>query len=123
LKIINVRKSRRCIDGTVLREYTLDEPVPVGIIGFLEQFGTVKALADMEQPFYTFRMGDIFNIKGMVDDTAMFVRYQPASMSHTEIFFTRLIEGFDTNAPDLEELRKMHGELIEKITSVSSGGL
>jgi hypothetical protein len=106
--------------GRSFREYTLDERVPVRIIGYLEHFGTVKALTSMAQPFYTFRMGDIFNIKGMVDDTAMFVRYQPAFMPQTEIFFTRLIEGFNTGAPDPEELKKMQGELIGNIRSASS---
>ncbi|HVP94954.1 MAG TPA: hypothetical protein VMS89_07270 [Methanoregulaceae archaeon] len=98
----------------------VDEPVPGNIITYLEQFGSVKVLADMAQPFYTFRMADYFNIKGMVDDTTMFVRYQPEFMPHTEILFTHLISGFDTGNSDLESIREQHDELIRKITSAAS---
>jgi hypothetical protein len=120
VQVINVRKSRRCIDGTILREYTLDNQVSEGMIGYLEYFGTVKVLADMAQPFYTFRMGDYFSVKGMVGDTAMFVRFQPGFMPDTEIFFTRLISGFDMEAPGRDAIRKLQSDLIEKITSASN---
>jgi hypothetical protein len=40
-------------------------------------------------------------------------------MSLTGIFLIRLIAGFDAGVPDFEELRKMHGEVVEKITLIT----
>jgi hypothetical protein len=119
VQIINVRKSRRCIDGTILREYTMDTQVSEGMIGYLEYFGTVKVLADMAQPFYTFRMGNYFSVKGMVGDTAMFVRFKPEFMPDTEIFFTRLISGVGLEDPGRDAIVKLQSDLIKKMISSS----
>jgi hypothetical protein len=89
------------------------------MISYLENFGSVKVLADMVQPFYTFRMGDYFNIKGMVDDTAIFVRYQPDFMPHTEEFFTRLVTAFNPGAPDLKTIRDLQDDFLGKIEGAS----
>lgn len=51
VQIINVRKSRRCIDGTILREYSMENQVSEGMIRYLEYFGTVKVIADMANRF------------------------------------------------------------------------
>jgi hypothetical protein len=103
----------------VLHEYILNERVPGSMISYLENFGSVTVITDMAQPFYTFRMGDYFNVKGMVEDRMMFVRYQPDFMPDTEEFFTRLVQEFNPNAPDLKTVHGHHDRLLKTIKSSS----
>jgi len=115
VQVMKVRKSKPCVDGTTLREDILEGPVPRDIIGYLENFGTTKALADIRQPFYAFHLDNFFSIKGMVDDTSMFVRYESRYLPHTEEFFTCLITSFNHDSQDIGAGLMKCIELIEKI--------
>jgi hypothetical protein len=65
-------------------------------------------------------MGNYFSVKGMVGDTAMFVRFQPEFIPDIEIFFTRLISGFGLEDPGRDAIRKLKADLIKKIVSSST---
>jgi hypothetical protein len=64
-------------------------------------------------------MGNYFSVKGMVGDTAMFVRFKPEFMPDTEIFFTRLISGFGLEDPGRDAIVKLQSDLIKKMISSS----
>ena len=80
----------------------------------LKILGPQRVLADIRQPFYTFHLDNFFSIKGMVDDTSMFVRYESGYLPHTEEFFTCLITSFSQDSRDIGAVLMKRDELIEK---------
>ena len=87
MQIEKTNKFKRCVDGTILKEYLVDGEVTRECLQYFGEFGTVKVLESIRQPFFSFTKEGYFNIKGMVGDRTLYVRYQGERMEEaTELF-------------------------------------
>lgn len=75
MQVIRTTKFRRCRDGSIVNEFCLDESVTEPFLEFLRNFGTVKIIAHLDPPFYSFTMPNYFIVKGMVYDASLHVRF------------------------------------------------
>ena len=91
IQILKTNKFKRCVDGTVLKEYAIDEEVPREHLTCFGEFGTVKVLDNLKQPFFSFTKEDYFSIKGMVEDRSLYVRYHQKHFEESQEMFTTML--------------------------------
>jgi hypothetical protein len=92
MQILKTNKFKRCVDGTVLKEYSVDAEVTRELITYFGGFGTVKILDNLKQPFFSFSKEDYFSIKGMVGDQTLYVRYHEEHIEESHDLFTTMLE-------------------------------
>ncbi len=80
------------MDGTILKEYLVSEDITREILVHFEEFGTVKILDNLKQPFFSFSKEDYFSVKGMVGDRCLYVRYHEEHIEESHGLFTSMLE-------------------------------
>ncbi len=92
MQILKTNMFKRCVDGTVLKEYLVDTEVTRELVSYFGEFGTVKILGNLKQPFFSFSKKDYFNVKGMVGDQVLYVRYREEHREESFELFTTILE-------------------------------
>lgn len=91
MRIVRSVQSKICTDGSVMREYLLDEPLTPGFLAFLRLFGTVKEYPLMKRPYFSFEQVHFISIKGFIGDTSVEVRYRKEFFDLTSDYFHLLL--------------------------------
>jgi hypothetical protein len=76
VRIVKSVQTKVCVDGSLMKEYVLDEPLTEGFLKFLEQFGTVRSLEQLKKPYFSFEKESFISIKGFVGESNVEVRYK-----------------------------------------------
>jgi hypothetical protein len=76
VRIVKSVQTKICVDGSLMKEYVLDEPLTEGFLKFLENFGTVRFLEQLRKPYFSFEKELFISIKGFVGDSNVEVRYK-----------------------------------------------
>lgn len=92
MQILKTNKFKRCVDGTMLKEYLVDGEVTRELLAYLGEFGTVKVMDNLKQPFFSFSKEEYFSIKGMVGDQTLYVRYHEVHLEEAYALFTTMLE-------------------------------
>jgi len=50
VRIVKSIQTKVCVDGLLMKEYVLDEPLTESFLKFLENFGTVRTLDKLKNP-------------------------------------------------------------------------
>lgn len=122
MRIVRSVQSRACVDGSILKEYLLDEPVDEAFLAFLEHFGSVRVLPMMKIPYFSFEKEDFLSIKGFIGDTDIEVRYRKefhdltGDYFHLLLFYSRDIDG------GIEKLQAIGRTIQKKIDLRKSPG-
>ncbi len=115
MRIVRSKQSRVCVDGSLLKEYLLDEPLTDEFIGFLRNFGSVRLISHMKMPYFSFEKTDYISIKGFVGDLVVEVRYRQEYADLTGDFFHLLIFYFREGKPGIEKLTAIERSISRKI--------
>lgn len=94
MRIVKSVRNKICVDGSVMKEFVLDEPLPPDFLRFLEGFGTVRTYAHMRRPFFSFEQENFISVKGFVGDTSVEVRYAKTGADLTGDYFHLLLYYF-----------------------------
>ncbi len=113
MRILRSIRHKSCADGSFMKEFLLDAPVPEGFLTYLENFGRVETLPKIGEGFYKFDKPDWFSIKGFVGDTSVEVRFKKEVMKQTVSFLYLLFTSYREGPMDLSQLRQRE-EAIEK---------
>ncbi len=105
MRIVKSVQNKVCVDGSLMKEYLLDEPLTPGFLTFLRSFGTVKEYPHMKRPYFSFEQEHFISIKGFVDDTNVEVRYRKEFFDLTSDYFHLLV--FYSHEGE-QGIRKMH---------------
>jgi hypothetical protein len=109
VRILKSVQTKVCVDGSLMKEYILDEPLTGGFLKFLEKFGTVKTLEQLKRPYFSFEKEHFISIKGFVGDCNVEVRYKKefhdlvVDYFHLLLFYEREGEGGITKLKGIEE--------------------
>jgi hypothetical protein len=106
VRIVKSVQTKVCVDGSLMKEYVLDEPLTTAFLAFLRSFGTVKEYPHMKRPYFSFEDEHIISIKGFTGDTSVEVRYRKEAFDLTSDYFHLLL--FYSRDGELG-IRKMHG--------------
>jgi hypothetical protein len=91
MRILKSVQSKVCVDGSLMKEYQLDEPLTADFLVFLESFGTVRSFSHLRRPYFSFEKDRFISIKGFVGDTNVEVRYKKEFADLTADFFHLLL--------------------------------
>jgi len=119
VRVLKSVQTKVCVDGSLMKEYVLDEPLTEGFLKFLEQFGTVRHLEQLKKPYLSFEKENFISIKGFVGDCNVEVRYKKefqdlvADYFHLLLYYEREGESGISRLKGVEETirRKMKTRL------------
>lgn len=106
MRILRSVRHKSCADGSFMKEFLLDAPVPAGFFSYLGNFGEVEALPNIGEGFYKFEKPDWFSIKGFISDTTVEVRFRKEVIDLTVDFLYLLFSSYREGAMDLSMLRQ-----------------
>jgi hypothetical protein len=115
MRIVRSVQSRVCTDGSLMKEYLLDEPLSQEFLTFLQNFGRVRYLPAMKMPFFSFEKEDFITIKGFVGDPSVEVRYRKENQDLTADFFHLLLFYYRDGEAGTEKLLGIERTIRQKI--------
>ena len=95
VRIVKSVQTKVCVDGSLMKEYVLDEPLTEGFLKFLEHFGTVRSPGNLKKPYFSFEKELFISMKGFCGDCSVEVRYKKefqdlvADYFHLLLFYER----------------------------------
>jgi hypothetical protein len=113
MRIVRSVQSKVCVDGSMLKEYLLDEPLNEDFLVFLKHFGSVRFLPQMKKPYFSFEQEDFISIKGFIGDPDVEVRYRKEFQDLTADYFHLLLFYFREGDEGIEKLLAI-GRTIRK---------
>lgn len=113
MRIVRSVQSKICVDGSMLKEYLLDEPLNEEFLAFLKHFGSVRFLPQMKKPYFSFEQEDFISVKGFVGDPDVEVRYRKEFQDLTADYFHLLLFYFREGEEGIEKLLAI-GRTIRK---------
>ena len=117
MRIVKSIQTKVCVDGSLMKEFVLDDPLSADFLRFLENFGKVKQSPHLRRPYFSFEQEHFISIKGFVGDTSVEVRYRKENADLIADYFHLLL--FYSGEGDIG-LKKMQGiadSIREKIRS------
>ena len=115
MRILRSVQTKVCVDGSLMKEYLLDEPLSAGFLKFLEQFGTVRYLDQLKKPYFSFEKDRVISIKGFVGDPSVEVRYAKEVQDLVADYFHLLLHYYDKGERGVSTLKKYNSTLQEKM--------
>ena len=115
---MRIRKSvqtKVCVDGSLMKEYVLDEPLTEGFLKFLTQFGTVRSLEHLKRPYFSFEKEHFIAIKGFVGDNTVEVRYKKEFQDLVADYFHLLLYYYDEGDTGVARLIGVGDAIREKM--------
>ena len=106
MRILRSVRHKSCADGSFMKEFLIDAPVPAGFFSYLGDFGHVEAFPNIGEGFYKFEKPDWFSIKGFIGDTTVEVRFRKEVIDLTVDFLYLLFSSYREGAMDLAMLRQ-----------------
>ncbi len=102
MRIVKSNKFKKCRDGTIMNEFLLDEKITPQFLEYLGRFGEVTILSTLDPPFYSCRLEEYLTMKGMLDDTAVHIKFNRDSLEAGREYLHTLLDGYPGNMPTIE---------------------
>ena len=115
MRIVKSIQTKVCVDGSLMKEYVLDEPLTGEFLKFLEKFGTVRSLDKLIKPYFSFEKELFISIKGFVGDSNVEVRYKKEFQDLTGDYFHLLLYYFRQGPDGIKQLKGIEESLKEKM--------
>jgi len=91
VRIVRSIQNKVCTDGSLMKEFLLEEPLSTDFLSFLQSFGTVEEYPHMKRPFFSFEQEHFISLKGFIGDTSVEVRYRKEFADLTSDYFHLLL--------------------------------
>ena len=115
MRIVRSIQSKVCVDGSVLKEFLLDEPLSEEFLNFLHNFGSVRRLPRMKMPYFSFEKEDFISIKGFAGDPRIEVRYRKEFQDLTADYFHLLLCYYREGTSGIEKLKRIERTIQQKL--------
>lgn len=115
MRIVKSTRSKVCVDGALMKEYVLDEPLSEAFLEFLKQFGTIRYLDQMKKPYFSFEKEHFINVKGFVGDTIVEVRHKKAGQDLITDYFHLLLFYSQQGASGLRTMKGIEESIQKKM--------
>jgi hypothetical protein len=115
MRIVRSVQSKVCVNGSLLKEYLLDEPLTEEFLTFLKHFGSVRLLPQMKMPYFSYEKEDFISIKGFMGDPTVEVRYRKEFQDLTADYFHLLLFYFCEGESGIEKLQGIGMTIRKKI--------
>ena len=115
MRILTSVQTKVCVDGSLMKEYVLDEPLTGGFLKFLEQFGTVKCFEQLKKPYFSFEKEHFISIKGFAGACNVEVRYKKEFHDLVADYFHLLLFYEREGGSGITKLKGIEGAIREKM--------
>jgi hypothetical protein len=115
VRILKSIQTKVCVDGSLMKEYVLDEPLTGDFLKFLEKFGTVRSLGQLKKPYFSFEKEQFISIKGFIGDCTVEVRYKKEFQDLVADYFHLLLFYEHEGEPGIVKLKGIEGSIRDKI--------
>jgi len=116
VRILRSIQTKTCVDGSLMKEYVLDEPLTEGFLEFLRNFGTVRSLEQLKKPYFSFEKERFISIKGFTGDNTVEVRYKKEFQDLVADYFHLLLYYYRQGEPGIAQLKGIEESLQEKMS-------
>ena len=115
MRILKSIQTKVCVDGSLMKEYVLDEPLTEGFLKFLEQFGTVRRFEQLKKPYFSFEKEHFISIRGFAGECNVEVRYKKEFQDLVADYFHLLLFYERESGPGISRLQGIEGAIREKM--------
>ncbi|MFY9750986.1 MAG: hypothetical protein WAK75_02400 [Methanoregula sp.] len=122
MRILRSVQSKVCVDGSLMKEFLIDEPLTPEFLDFLEGFGTVRSFSHLRHPYFSFEKERFISIKGFVGDTSVEVRYRKEFADLTADFFHLLLFYYREGPAGIATLKGIETSIGQKMDVRQGGG-
>jgi hypothetical protein len=104
-----------CVDGSLMREFVLSEPLTTDLADYLRNFGEVEILSLHGKRFLSFEKPRFISVKGVIGEESVEVRYAAGVHDLTADLFHLLLFHFSSGREvgKMREILTAMGEKIE----------
>ncbi|MDD1683923.1 MAG: hypothetical protein LUO98_08835 [Methanoregula sp.] len=108
-------QTKVCVDGSLMKEYVLDEPLDAGFLKFLEQFGTVRSLEPLKKPYFSFEKEQFISLRGFAGDCNVEVRFKKEFQDLVGDYFHLLLYYYDQGERGIAALKGQEDSIRKKM--------
>jgi hypothetical protein len=103
-----------CVDGSLMKEFVLDEPITPDFADYLRNFGEVKIMTLHGKPFLSFEKPHFISVKGILGEDTVEVRYAAGVHDLTSDLFHLLLFHY-SHGRDVEKVREIEAAMWRAI--------
>ena len=103
-----------CVDGSLMKEFVLDEPVTMDLAGYLRNFGEVKVMTLHGKPFLSFEKPRFISVQGVIGEETVEVRYAAGVHDLAPDLFHLFLYHY-SNGKETGKMREILGAIEGKI--------
>ena len=115
MRVLKSVQTKVCVDGSLMKEFVLDEPLTGDFLKFLEQFGTVRYLEQVKKPYFSFEKEHFISVKGFVGDCNVEVRYKKEFQDLVADYFHLLLYYNREGQKGISRLQDIEGVIRVKM--------
>lgn len=117
MRIVRSVQTKVCVDGSLMKEFVLDEPLTEGFLVFLGHFGIVNQYPHLKRPYFSFEQENFISIKGFVGDTSVEVRYRKEFQDLTADYFHLLLYYSREGDAGMKKMQAIGESILGKMKS------
>jgi hypothetical protein len=103
-----------CVDGSLMKEFVLDEPITLDFAEYLRNFGGVKIVTFHGKPFLSFEKPYFISVKGIIGEDTVEVRYAAGVHDLTADLFHLLLFHY-SNGKEIGKMTEIEGAMWKAI--------
>lgn len=103
-----------CVDGSLMKEFVLSEPLSGDFADYLGNFGEVKVMTLHGKPFLSFEKPYFITVKGILGEDTVEVRYAAGVHDLTADLFHLLLFHY-SHGRELEKVKEIEGAMWRAI--------
>jgi len=115
VRVLRSVQTKVCVDGSLMKEFVLDEPLDEDFLKFLGHFGTVRFLEQLRRPYFSFEKELFISVKGFAGDASVEVRYKKEFQDLVADYFHLLLYYYREGAPGIVKLKEIDASILEKM--------
>jgi hypothetical protein len=115
VRIVKSVQTKVCVDGSLMKEFILEEPLSPEFLQFLESFGAVKQYPNLRRPYFSFEQENFISIKGFEEDFSVEVRYRKENADLLADYFHLLLFYFRDGDDGARKVQEIAGSISAKM--------
>jgi hypothetical protein len=115
MRIVKSVQTKVCVDGSLMKEFVLDEPLSREFLRFLESFGTVKQYPHLRRPYFSFEQEHFISIKGFEGNASVEVRYRKENADLIADYFHLLLYYAGQGTPGIQKMLEIAESIRTKM--------
>ena len=115
MRIVKSVQTKICVDGSLMKEFILYEPLSPEFFRFLASFRTVKYYPHLRHPYFSFEQEQFISVKGFLGDASVEVRYRKENADLLADYFHLLLFYFREGDTGVSKMRGICTAIREKM--------